>query len=439
MAAAEKSAGSNGYMPGFGNEFSTEALPGALPARGNNPQKVKYGLYAEQLSGTAFTAPRIKNQRSWLYRIHPSVGHEPYAPLEAGLLDDGWSSWPPNPNQMRWSPFEMPNDDESIDFVTGLKTLAGAGDPCAKAGMAIHVYACNTSMNRRSMYNADGDFLIVPQEGDLTVRTEFGVLEVTQNEIVVIQRGMKFSVDVTGPSRGYIAEVFGGHFQLPGLGPIGANGLANPRDFLTPVAKYEDIEGDFEIVAKFQGSLFISKQGFSPYDVVAWHGNYAPYKYDLSKFMVINAVSFDHADPSIFTVLTCPSTEEGTALCDFVIFPPRWGVADDTFRPPYFHRNCMSEFMGLIKGSYEAKKGAFLPGGASLHSIMTPHGPDVSCFEGASSADLKPERIADGTQAFMFETCLSLKTSPWAQKLVQPDYHKAWHGFKKHFSTALSE
>jgi len=288
-------------------------------------------------------------------------------------------------------------------------------------------------MDKRAMYNSDCDYLIVPQEGTLAIKTEFGMMDVAPNEIAVIQRGIRFSVAVDGPTRGYIAEVFGAHFQLPGLGPIGANGLANPRDFLTPVACYEDLDTEFEIVTKFQGSLFSTKQGHSPFDVVGWHGNYAPYKYDLAKFMVINTVSYDHADPSIFTVLTCPTTEEGTALCDFVIFPPRWGVADDTFRPPYFHRNCMSEFMGLIKGRYEAKQGAFLPGGGSLHSTMTPHGPDVKTFEAASNAKLVPERVAEGTQAFMFESSLSLKTSPWAQACIQEDYHKAWQGFNKYF------
>lgn len=434
MAATVTQADGLEYMPGFGNEFSTEALDRALPEGQNNPQKCPYGLYAEQLSGTAFTAPRTHNQRTWLYRIRPSVKHAPFKPpADAGKQDNNWAQWAPNPAQMRWDPFELPSNENKVDFVAGLKTVAGAGDACVKHGLAIYVYTCNVSMVNRAMYNADGDYLIVPQTGTLTVTTEFGIMSVAPNEIAVVQRGIRFSVGVTEASRGYVCETMGGHWELPTLGPIGANGLANPRDFLTPVAKFEDLEDEYTIVAKFQGALFEATQQHSPFDVVAWHGNYAPYKYDLANFMVINAVAFDHADPSIFTVLTTPTTEPGTALCDFVIFPPRWGVSDHTFRPPYFHRNCMSEFMGLIKGNYEAKAGAFLPGGASLHSIMTPHGPDVKCFEGASNEVLEPRRIADGTQAFMFESSLSLKVSPWAQEAMQPDYNDAWQGLEKHF------
>lgn len=422
------------YLTGFGNELKSEAVPDSLPIGQNNPQKCAHGLYCEQLSGTAFTAPRDKNQRSWLYRIRPSVKHKPFKKIEVAQMSAKFQDWVPNPNQMRWDPFEMPKDDESVDFVRGLSTIAGAGDPCSRSGAAIHVYTCNVSMENTCFYNSDGDFLIVPQEGTLVITTEFGVIEVGQNEIAVIQRGIRFSVAVSQPSRGYICEVFSGHFELPSLGPIGANGLANPRDFLTPVAAYEDKDVEFTVITKFQGAMFAATQDHSPFDVVAWHGNYAPYKYNLDRFMVINAVAFDHADPSIFTVLTCPTTEPGTALVDFVIFPPRWGVAEHTFRPPYFHRNCMSEFMGLIKGSYEAKQGGFLPGGASLHSIMTPHGPDAKSFEAASNEELIPKRVAEGTQAFMFESSLSMKTSPWAQSSVQPDYHEAWQGLQKHFN-----
>jgi len=421
------------YMVGFGNEFATETLKGALPIGQNNPQKCAYGTYAEQLSGSPFTAPRTTNCRTWFYRIRPSVKHLPFEPLEHATFTNNWHEWKANPNQMRWSPFDLPGEADSVDFIDGMTTVAGAGDPCTKHGIAYYVYACNKSMENRCFYSSDGDMLIVPQQGTLVITTEFGVLEVPPNQIAVVQRGMKFSVAVTGASRGYICETMGAHFQLPNLGPIGANGLANPRDFLTPVAKYEDVDCAYAVVNKFQGELFTAQQLHSPFDVVAWHGNYAPYKYDLERFMVINSVAFDHADPSIFTVLTSPTNEEGTALCDFVIFPPRWGVSDKTFRPPYFHRNCMSEFMGLIKGSYEAKKGAFSPGGASLHSMMTAHGPDAKCFEGASNAPLKPERIADGTMAFMFESALSIKTSPWAQSCVQQDYHTAWQTLKKHF------
>ncbi|XP_012261379.2 homogentisate 1,2-dioxygenase [Athalia rosae] len=435
------------YLTGFGSEFSSEdeRYPNSLPVGQNNPQKCPYGLYAEQLSGTAFTAPRLENKRSWLYRIRPSVVHEPFVLInDAAHLTHNWDAIPPNPNQMRWKPFDVPTrQDPGVDFVQGLHTVCGAGDARVRSGIAIHVYLCNASMRNKALYNADGDFLIVPQLGCLQITTEFGKMKVDPNEICVIQQGMRFSVTVLGPSRGYILEVFDNHFQLPNLGPIGANGLANPRDFLTPVAWFEDRETPFTIISKYQGKLFAASQGHSPFDVVAWHGNYVPYKYDLDRFMVVNSVSFDHCDPSIFTVLTCPSNKPGTAVADFVIFPPRWSVQEHTFRPPYYHRNCMSEFMGLIKGRYEAKEEGFQAGGASLHSIMTPHGPDTACFEGASNAELVAERIADGTQAFMFESSFSLAVTHWGEHTSQkldPDYYQCWQNLKKHFDLkALGE
>ncbi|KAJ2945522.1 hypothetical protein O0L34_g339 [Tuta absoluta] len=393
------------YLSGFGSEFSSEdpRRPGALPEGQNSPQRCPYGLYAEQLSGSAFTAPRRDNKRSWLYRIRPSVVHTPFKKYnDAKYLTHKWDEQEPDPNQSRWLPFDIPPPSKSVDFVAGLHTVAGAGDPRSRHGIAIHVYLCNASMDNSAFYSSDGDLLIVPQQGKLKITTEFGIMEVAPNEIAVVQLGMRFAVDVEGPTRGYILEVFDGHYKLPDLGPIGANGLANPRDFLTPVAKYHDEEiPGFKIINKYQGALFVAEQNHSPFDVVAWHGNYVPYKYDLSKFMVINSVSFDHCDPSIFTVLTCPSTKPGVAIADFVIFPPRWSVQENTFRPPYYHRNCMSEFMGLILGSYEAKESGFLPGGASLHSMMTPHGPDDQCFKGASHAKLEPQKIAVGTQVCM--------------------------------------
>jgi len=429
------------YQSGFGNEFASEdpRCPGALPEGQNNPQVCPYGLYAEQLSGTAFTVPRKNNARSWLYRIRPSACHQPFEPHKDAnpLVNYNFDEQTPNPNQMRWKPFDIPA--EPTDFVQGLRTVAGAGDPRTRHGAAIHVYVCNTSMKDCAFYNADGDFLIVPQQGTLDITTEMGKLKVSPNEIAVIPSGIRYSVAVSGKSRGYICEVFDGHFELPNLGPIGANGLANPRDFLYPVACYEDRDEDltFRIVSKYQNSLFVATQSHSPFDVVAWHGNYAPYKYALKNFCVVNSVSYDHMDPSIFTVLTCPSAKAGTAILDFVIFPPRWSVADNTFRPPYYHRNCMSEFMGLILGNYEAKEEGFAPGGATLHSMMTPHGPDADCFEAWSKKELGPIRVADGTQAFMFESSLSLALTKWGEQTcnkVDKNYHKCWKGLKKHFN-----
>ncbi|XP_056595065.1 homogentisate 1,2-dioxygenase [Triplophysa dalaica] len=429
------------YMSGFGNEFASEdpRCPGSLPEGQNNPQVCPYGLYAEQLSGSAFTCPRPTNKRSWLYRILPSVRHKPFTAVNCGNLTENWDEVEPDPNQLRWMPFNIPKTSEKkVDFTSGLHTVCGAGDTKSRNGLAIHMYTCNTSMTDKCFQNADGDFLIVPQQGEILITTEFGKMMVEPTEICVMQQGMRFTVDVFGETRGYILEVFGAHFELPDLGPIGANGLANPRDFQTPVAWYEDrtVATGYTIVNKYQGKFFSCQQDFSPFNVVAWHGNYTPYKYNLENFMVINCVSFDHADPSIFTVLTAKSTRPGVAIADFVIFPPRWGVADHTFRPPYYHRNCMSEFMGLIKGHYEAKEEGFQPGGGSLHSIMTPHGPDVECFEKNSTVVLKPERVAAGTMAFMFESSFNMAVTKWGLETCQrldKNYYKCWESLKSHF------
>ena len=431
------------YLTGFGGEVASEdpRCPGSLPEGQNSPQVCPYGLYAEQLSGTAFTAPRAENRRTWFYRILPSVVHKPWKRLsEQGNLKNNFEDTEPEPRQLRWQPFDIPSKSSgSVDFIQGLNTICGAGEPKGRHGAAIYIYCCNANMKDKAFHNADGDFLIVPQQGTLYITTEYGKMTVKPLEICVIQQGMKFSVDVDGETRGYIIEVYDGHFKLPDLGPIGANGLANPRDFQTPVAWYEDREvpGGFEVVTKYQSALFTTAQNHSPYDVVAWHGNYTPYKYDLQKFMVINSVSYDHADPCIFTVLTCQSAKAGTAIADFVIFPPRWGVANNTFRPPYYHRNLMSEFMGLIRGHYEAKPTGFRPGGATLHSMMIPHGPDAECFEKNSYNELVPERIAEDTMAFMFESCLGFAPTRWALKecgKVEEDYNKCWAPLKKNFN-----
>lgn len=421
------------YQSGFGNEFATESIKGVLPETGNAPQKIARGLYAEQLSGTAFTVPQKSNQRSWLYRIRPSVLHAPFVAYPHATFKSTPFAGPASPAQMRWDPLAPPTGTK--DIIDGIVTIAGGGDLNGWAGLGIHRYAANASMKNRFFYNADGEMLFVPEHGGLDLRTEMGVLSVAPGEIAVIPRGVKFAVDLLDKTaRGYICENYGAAFTLPDLGPIGANGLAYPRDFLYPVAAFEDLDGAFELIAKFDGALWSAKTNHSPLDVVAWHGNYAPYKYDLAKFMVINTVSFDHADPSIFTVLTSPSGTPGVANIDFVIFPPRWMVAEDTFRPPYFHRNVMSEFMGIIKGVYDAKEGGgFVPGGASLHNCMSAHGPDGVVFEKASNAELKPVYMKD-TMAFMFESRFLMRPTEHAQKNgLQKDYWQCWQGIKKHF------
>lgn len=424
------------YQSGFGSHFATEALPGALPEGQNAPQRCPYGLYAEQFSGSAFTAPRASNLRTWLYRIRPSAVQSAYRELAPGRIQTApFDQVPADPNQMRWDPLPLP--EAPTDFVDGLFTMAGNGDVSAQAGCGVHLYALNADMEQRFFYNADGELLLLPQEGSLEFRTEQGLLCVSPGEIVVLPRGLKFQVrraPGTDAARGYICENYGQPFQLPQLGAIGANGLANPRDFLSPVAWYEEAEGEFELVAKFSGKLWSAALDHSPLDVVAWHGNYTPYKYDLARFNTINTVSFDHPDPSIFTVLTAPSDTPGTANVDFVIFPPRWMVAEHTFRPPYFHRNVMSEFMGLIHGVYDAKSEGFLPGGASLHNCMSPHGPDADTFEQASSAELKPTYQGD-TLAFMFESRYVFHPTREALDgaFRQRDYVQVWQGLRPHF------
>ena len=422
------------YQRGFGNQFVSEAIAGAVPQGQNNPQRAPLGLYAELLSGSAFTAPRAENRRTWLYRIRPSVTHQPFRRGDDGALRSGPFETAPPPNQLRWSPFPLPL--EPTDFFDGLITLCGAGDAGMHAGMAAHVYCANRSMVDRVFSNADGEMLIVPQSGRLRLFTELGVLAIAPGEIAVLPRGMRVRIELPdGPSRGYVCENYGAMFRLPELGPIGSNGLANARDFLAPVAAYEDVDRPTEWVNKFGGHLWRAALDHSPLDVVGWHGNLVPYKYDTANFMTIGTVSFDHPDPSIFTVLTAPSDTPGTANVDFVIFPPRWMVAEHTFRPPWFHRNVMSEFMGLVHGVYDAKSEGFAAGGASLHNCMSPHGPDAETFERASKTDLTPHKI-DNTLAFMFETRYLLR--PTALALASPhlqaDYAQCWQGLRNHFS-----
>ncbi len=422
------------YHAGFGNHVRTEALPGALPEGRNSPQHVPMGLYAEQLSGTAFTAPRAENRRSWVYRIRPSAAHNaPFLRIDDGDIGGAPIETPPTPTQLRWHP--RPYPATPADFVRGLFTMAASGSIALQTGCAVHVYAANADMQRSAFANADGEMLIVPQEGRLRILTELGVIEAAPGEIAVIPRGLRFRVSLPdGQARGYVCENYGAMFRLPELGPIGANGLANPRDFLAPAAAFEEDDAPHTLTQKFGGHLWQSATIASPFDVVAWHGNLAPYKYDLSRFNTLGSISFDHPDPSIFTVLTSPSEMPGTANVDFVIFPPRWMVAENTFRPPWFHRNVMSEFMGLIHGVYDAKAAGFVPGGASLHNSWSAHGPDRATHDRAVAADLVPHRI-DATLAFMFETRFVLQTtaSAMACPALQPDYTECWNGLARRF------
>jgi homogentisate 1,2-dioxygenase len=434
---ADRQAGARpGYMSGFGNGFETEALPGALPVGRNSPQRCAYGLYAEQLSGSPFTAPRAANQRSWLYRIRPSVSHwnrfsradlpfwrtAPHAGADLPIAP------------LRWSPVPIPS--QSLSFIEGMRTITTAGDAATHAGMAAHIYLATRSMADEYFYDADGELLIVPQLGALRLHTEFGLIEAAPGDIAIIPRGVKFAVTLPdGPARGYVCENYGSAFTLPERGPIGANCLANQRDFLTPQAAYQDKDAPGLLQVKWGGAIWSAEIAHCPLDVVAWHGNYAPCKYDLRRFSPVGPLLFDHADPSIFTVLTAPSEMPGTANVDFVIFPDRWLVAENTFRPPWYHMNIMSEFMGLIEGIYDAKTGGgFTPGGFSLHNSMLPHGPDASAFEAASTALLAPHRL-QGTLAFMFETRFAQRVTEYAASLaqLQADYAGCWGELRKKF------
>ncbi len=430
------------YQSGFGNQFATESVPGALPQGRNSPQRAPMQLYPELVSGSAFTAPRHENLRTWLYRRQPSVvsgRYQPYAQdaWTTGAAGGGGAAMPPDP--MRWAPVPIP--DTPTDFADGLRTMVANGDAETQSGMGALVYTANRSMERRALVDADGELLIVPQQGRLVLTTEMGVLEVAPGEIALIPRGIAFKVGLPdGPSRGYVCENYGAHFRLPELGPIGSNGLANPRDFQAPVAAAEDdAGGGYEILRRFGGRLWRAEMAQSPFNVVAWHGNLTPLKYDTQNFMVIGSISFDHPDPSIFTVLTSPSDTPGTANCDFVIFPPRWLVQEDTFRPPWYHRNLMSEFMGLVYGRYDAKAEGFVPGGASLHNCMVPHGPDEESFEKASTGDLQPQKL-DGTLAFMFESRYRFVPTAWALQdrdaggVRDPNYPDCWQGLADRFA-----
>jgi homogentisate 1,2-dioxygenase len=427
----------DGLHSGFGNHFSSEAVPGALPQGRNSPQKAPFGLYAELVSGAAFTAPRHANARSWLYRRQPSVRSGPYTALPHALLKTGAKDGvdvPPDP--LRWHP--QPAPTAPCDFIEGLRTMVLNGDPDAQTGVAVHLYAISRPMERRAFVDVDGELLLIPRQGALRVTTELGVLHAGPGDIVLLPRGLVFKVDPVdagGTASGYVCENYGAAFRLPELGPIGSNGLANTRDFFAPRAAFDDGPAQpWELVRKFGGRLWRAPAEASPFNVVAWHGNLAPYVYDTRRFNTLGSISFDHPDPSIFTVLTSPSDTPGWANCDFVIFPPRWLVAEDTFRPPWFHRNVMSECMGLVYGQYDAKEEGFRPGGLSLHNSMVPHGPDADAFAKASAATLAPRRL-DDTLAFMVESRWRLRPTEFALNggALDAGYADCWAPLRDNF------
>ncbi len=424
------------YQSGFGNDFASEAVHGAVPDGRNSPQRAPLGLYAEQISGAAFTQPRAENRRTWVYRILPSARHPPFTRIgNRALRSAPFGELEPDPNRLRWDPLPMPSQDTATDWIDGLFTVAGNGDVRTRAGMAVHVYAANQSMQDRYFVDSDGELLFVPELNTVILHTELGPLRVSPGEVALVPRGIRFRVELPdGYARGYLCENFGTAFTLPERGPIGANGLASERDFKAPHAAFEERGRPVEVVNKFGGNLWAADYDHSPLDVVGWHGNYAPYKYDTANFMALGTVSFDHPDPSIYTVLTSPGELPGLANVDFVIFPPRWLVGEDTFRPPWFHRNVMSEFMGLVRGAYDAKAEGFTPGGGSLHNTFASHGPDAETYEKASTAELRPQKL-DDTLAFMFESRWTMIPTRQAMQAPhrQKHYDAVWSGLSRNF------
>jgi homogentisate 1,2-dioxygenase len=426
------------YQIGFGNEFETEAEPGALPSGQNSPQRPALGLVSELVSGTTFAAPRALNRRTYMFRIRPSVVHGAFEQVDAGRIVSAPFSAAPNPNQMRWRAFDCPADPTT--FVEGLFTLCGNGDVKAQAGIAIHAYTCNRSMQSQAFSNADGEMLIVPQLGGLRLVTELGILECISGEFAVIPRGIKFRVELRDEeARGYVCENYGLPFRLPELGLIGSVGLANAYDFRIPTAAYEDIEASTEWLHKFGGNLWRSALAHSPFDVVAWRGNNVPYKYDMRRFMAMGTVAVDHPDPSIYCALTSPSDPVGGGNADLMILPERWLVAEHTFRPPGFHRNSVAEFLSIVSGKHDGKSASFAPGGASLHNNWAPHGPDAATVERGRTAELAPQKLQD-TLVFMIESRYPLQLTAAALDAPerQLDYTDGWKGFIKRFSKSLA-
>ncbi len=437
IRAASVAGPHEGYMPGFGNDFETEALPGALPQGMNSAAEMQLRALRRTALGDRIHRTQPP-ERTHLVLPHPAFGQayasvpeDRGAALEVGpCIDPDIISL----GQYRWDPVAVPQG-ERLTWITGMRTMVTAGDVGTQAGMASHMYLVNASMEDEYFFSADGELLVVPQEGRLRFCTELGVIDLEPKEIAILPRGLVYRVEVLeGPARGFVCENYGQKFQLPGRGPIGANCMANRRDFKTPVAAYEDREVPSKVYVKWCGQFHVTEIGHSPLDVVAWHGNYAPVKYDLRTYCPIGAVLFDHPDPSIFTVLTAPSGIEGTANIDFVLFRERWMVAENTFRPPWYHKNVMSELMGNIYGVYDAKPKGFVPGGMSLHNCMLPHGPDLNAFEHASNEPMVPVK-QDDTMSFMIETRFPQHLTEWAATAghLQDDYIDCWGSLEKKF------
>jgi homogentisate 1,2-dioxygenase len=423
---------------GFCNFHESETLPGALPVDQNSPRSSPYGLYAEQLNATGFVAPREANRRSWMYRIRPSAEQGPLAPLAHERLRGDFSGEPVEANLAGWGPLPFPASP--TDFVDGLATLGGAGSPSSRRGYAVHLYAANRGMEDRCFSDADGDLLLLPEEGSLTLLTELGVLQVHPGQLALVPRGVRFSVLLGGSrARGYVGESFGRPFSLPERGPVGANGLADARHFRGPVARHEErLCPGYRVTVKLGGALFEATQDHSPFDVVAWHGNHFPTVYDLAAFSPAGNARVDHIDPSIHTVLTSPLDEAGANGLDLVVFTPRWDATEHTFRPPYFHRNVATELNGIIREVASAGS-PFARGCCFLTPSFTPHGVLATGVERTLALDDEradqARRSADSSLWFQFESTLPFSPTAWARTAPNrvDDWPLVWGAYRRHF------
>lgn len=423
---------------GFGNTHHGEQLPGAVPRSQNSPRHVPYGLYAEQISGSGFVARRGENLRTWVYKVRPSSGHRLLEPLDHATFNTDFADEPAAVNLAGYEPLLVP--ETPTDFVDGVHTFAGAGDPRTRRGAAIHLYVANRSMEHRAFCNADGDMLLVPELGAMTVQTELGVLDLAPGQIMLIPRGLLFAVHLhDDEARGFIGETYGKPFELPDRGPVGSNGMADERHFRAPTAWAEDrLDPGYRRTVKAGGVLYEVSQDHTPWDVFGWHGNYTPYVFDLSDFAAITTGRVDHMDPSAGTVLSAPLDEPGYNALDFVFFPERFDVSKHTFRPPFFHRNVITEFNGIVQESPRPDS-PFGPGVCFLTPKMTPHGVMARSVEHAlrqsdAEAD-EPIHLGHGSLWFQFETALPLSLSRWARtaRNRRLDWDGVWGRYAAYF------
>lgn len=405
---------------GFGNTLSSEAIAGAIPPHQNSPRRPPFGLYAEQLSGTGFTAARADNRRTWCYRVRPASQRTDFAPLAHPRLAGEFPGAP----VVELTGFPPLAGAPEHDFLDGLVTLCGAGDARLRTGYALHRYAATRSMESRAFYSADGDLLILPERGAFTLLTELGALAVAPGSLAIVPRGLAFSILLHDePIRGYVAEPFGGGFRLPERGPVGANGLADARHFHAPAAWHEDrLAPGFTLVAKLGGALHAAPLDHTPFDVAGWFGNHVPYVYDLADFSPVGNTLLDHGDPSIYCVLSAPNL-------DLIVFPPRWDATAHTFRPPYFHRNTIAEINGILRD--DEHHAPFVPGCVFITPPLTPHGVGGRTVERERARDDDaPYRVHDSLW-FQLESPLAPVLAAWAHPVE--DWSATWPSARSYF------